>query len=150
MKSTPSAHLCASLPGRNHALRIPAAPLRRGMTIVELLVVIAVIGILVGTLMPALQVARESSRRSSCANNLRQIAFALVNYVDARKYLPGWRNSIRNYSTVKAQSAPADAAVSWTIPILPQLEEPSVYQWYTSYEATPSAAATTQIGRAHV
>jgi len=109
------------------------------MTIVELLVVIAVIAILVGILMPVLQVARESSRRLACSNNLRQIAFAMLNYVDAQKYLPGWRNSIKNYSPVKAQSAPVDAAVSWTIPILPQLEEPAVYQWYASYDANRAA-----------
>lgn len=118
-----------------------ALPTRTGMTIVELLVVIAVIAILVGTLMPALQVARESSRRSACSNNLRQIALGMVNYVDVRKYLPGWRNSVKNYSTAKA-SVPADAAVSWTIPILPQLEEPAVYDWYTSYQANPSADAS--------
>lgn len=142
MDGTQTAFSCAPLPGRNHSRSIPAASLRQGLTIVELLVVIAVIGILVGTLMPTLQMARESSRRSACSNNLRQIAFAMVNYVDARKYMPGWRNSIKNYSTVKAQSSPSDAAVSWTIPILPQLEEPAVYQWYTVYEASPSVAAT--------
>jgi prepilin-type processing-associated H-X9-DG protein/prepilin-type N-terminal cleavage/methylation domain-containing protein len=139
MDRTPNAFSCAPLPGRNHSRSIPAASLRRGLTIVELLVVIAVIGILVGTLMPALQMARESSRRSACSNNLRQIAFAMVNYVDARKYLPGWRNSIKTYSTVRAHSAPADAAVSWTIPILPHLEQSAVYQWYGSYSADPSA-----------
>lgn len=130
---------CARLPERTRLVAAATPPAPSAMTLVELLVVIAVIAILVGILLPALQVARESARRSACGNNLRQIAFAMVNYVDARKYLPGWRNSIKTYSTVRAQSAPADAAVSWTIPILPHLEQPAVCQWYTSYAADQSA-----------
>jgi len=62
--------------------------MRRGVTLVELLVVVAILGLLAGLLVPAVQAARESTRRLSCSNKMRQIALAAVNYESARGRFP--------------------------------------------------------------
>lgn len=60
----------------------------KAFTLVELLVVIAIIGVLVALLLPAIQAARETSRRSSCSNNLRQYGIALQNYHGVHNQFP--------------------------------------------------------------
>jgi len=61
---------------------------RRGVTLVELLVVIAILATTIGLLLPAVQTARETARRSSCTNNLRQIGVAAANHESARGRFP--------------------------------------------------------------
>lgn len=58
------------------------------MTLIELLAVIAIVGLLVGLLLPAVQAAREASRRTTCAGNIRQLGLALQAFHAANNHLP--------------------------------------------------------------
>ena len=85
-----------------------------GFTLVELLVVLAVIGILIGMLLPAVQMVRESARRTSCMNNNRQIGLALLNYEASKGCLP----------------AAYESGASWLTRLLPMLEQKNLFDAY--------------------
>jgi prepilin-type N-terminal cleavage/methylation domain-containing protein/prepilin-type processing-associated H-X9-DG protein len=103
---------------------------RRGFTLVELLVVVAIIGTLVGLLLPAVQAARETARQSSCLNNLKQLGLALQNHHDAKRCFPiGINNPINNW-TVDSSLVPY-ARGGWFPYLLPFCEEQRLYdKWW--------------------
>ncbi len=95
---------------------------RRGFTLVELLVVIAIIGILIGMLLPAVQQVREAARRIQCANNVRQLGLAVMNYESAFMRFPsGW--------TTGSDFQPLEEpGWGWSAEILPFVEANNVHQ----------------------
>lgn len=125
---------------------------RSGMTLSELLVSIAVVGVLMAILLPALGMFRESARKASCANNIARISQGFTAYDTAYSILPGWRNAIDSYTTsvVKAGSergrnwttdsdgdgvpdGKAEACVSWTVALMPFIGEREIADWYNSF-----------------
>lgn len=94
---------------------------RRAFTLVELLVGIAIIGILASLLLPAMQQAREAARRTTCQSNLRQIGLALQNYHQLLGSLPTgcleWRPSRRDTHLKN---------LAWSAMLLPLLDQTNV------------------------
>jgi prepilin-type N-terminal cleavage/methylation domain-containing protein/prepilin-type processing-associated H-X9-DG protein len=102
---------------------------KSAFTLVELLVVITIIGILIALLLPAVQAAREAARRAQCANNLKQLALACLNFEAAKGQYPyGRKYDIWDTYT-------------WSEFMLPQLEQQAVYDGYWTLPNKGSTAA---------
>lgn len=132
----------------------PLLPItRRGFSLVELLVSIAVIAVLIGLLLPAVQKVRAAAARSSCSNNLKQVALGMTMFHDANHVFPsngGWDgkqtipdsagtpftpttfdkviNQLFHWGVGDPRLGPKEQTGSWAYSILPYLEQDNAYR----------------------
>jgi prepilin-type N-terminal cleavage/methylation domain-containing protein len=104
----------------------PRPRARAAFTLIELLVVIAIIAILIGLLLPAVQKVREAAARSTCANNLKQLALACHSYADSNDGLPPAMVDI-NGAGWNTQTAVGQYGPNWVILILPYIEQTAMF-----------------------
>jgi prepilin-type N-terminal cleavage/methylation domain-containing protein/prepilin-type processing-associated H-X9-DG protein len=98
--------------------------MRRGFTLVELLVVITIIGMLIAMLLPAVSSVRETARRTSCTQKLSQLGLALLSYETAHEVLPAGVRAAQG----PVRDVPVGVPIGWLAELLPHLDQALVYK----------------------
>jgi prepilin-type N-terminal cleavage/methylation domain-containing protein/prepilin-type processing-associated H-X9-DG protein len=109
-----------------------------GFSLVELLVVTAILTVLVSLMLTGVQSAREASRRTTCANQLKQFGTALQNYEGGKGSLPAGHGSLNPSTPVPPSLWNLRTPDTWFAAILPYLEKQPIYDQFRFDEGTGS------------
>ncbi len=103
---------------------------RRGFSLLELLLVIAIIAVLIGLLLPAIQGVRPAAAKSTCGNNLRQLGVAVNNFVYDHRVLPVYEGVQTGPKATAGQVNANSSNVygGWFAHLLPYVEQQGAYQ----------------------
>jgi prepilin-type N-terminal cleavage/methylation domain-containing protein len=115
---------------------------RRAFTLLELLVVLAIVGVLMGLLVVAVQSARMAAARLACANNLRQLGLAFHNYHGTHATLPPAITHPVDMDSAWGPNADRYRLLAWGGRLLPYLEQEAIWREIAdAYAAGPSPGA---------
>lgn len=103
-------------PRAGHPLVVSRRTIGAGFTLLELLVVVAMMAVLIALLLPATQAAREAARRTQCANHLRQLTLAVHGFTTAMREFPIGSQGTRHFHPTDQRQ------LSWIVGILPYVE----------------------------
>lgn len=123
-------------------------------TLAELLVVVAVIGVLIALLLPAVLVARETARRMNCSNHLKQYGMALHNFHSTQKHFPASRDILNHFDGPSTEESPGGhdfaGVVGTTVFLLPFLEESARYDTiFSDSQSVPARSMPMRDGDAY-
>lgn len=129
----------------------PPRPIRCGLTLIETVVSITIIGVLVAILVPAVQAVRESARKTQCQNNLKQIALATHAFHNANSELPSFYNGttlsypLREWDSFHMHS--------WRVSLLPHIGQSALRDsiaWNAFATATENEPVATTVVSTYV